>query len=696
MAGKTELDTIRNIGVIAHIDAGKTTLTERFLYYSGKTHRIGNIDSGNTVMDYLEEERNRGITIVAAAASFNWTKDNKQHLIHLIDTPGHIDFTAEVERSIRVSDGAIVIFSGVEGVEAQSEKVWRQSDHYNVPKIAFINKLDRLGASFSRTTEELKDKFEDVKPIALQLPVGIESGLKGVIDLLKMKFISFDGEDGSELTLADIPEEILPESEAARDHLLSDIAELSDEIAELYLEEQEIPLSLLKAEIRKLVLKNQICPVFAGSAKMNIGVQPLLDAVLDYLPSPADRYSCPAIRVKTEEPVEVSVDDPQFCGLIFKLVASGSADLLYLRTYSGTLKLNDTLINSRTGEKVRVKRILRLFSKNIEAIEEVGPGDIVGIIGPHETFTGDTLCSPQRQVLLEKIDFPDPVISIAIEPKSSKDKDRLNSSLELLCREDPTLAMKVNENTGQTIVSGMGELHLEINTTRIRDEFKVEARYGKPRVAFRETLEHPCSVTGIFDKFVGENQFYAEVDVELKPVKMEQGISVSSNISQKSEVPRLWQTTALETLTDALKTGGNLGYSLIYIEAIINNIRGSADKTTPGAVAGAVLNAVQNAISQGTKLLEPLMKLDITAPEEVIGEITGYLQVRRAVIHGIDNAPGAKMLHCEVPLAEMFGFSSALPKLSGGRAAFSMEPHGYQEISQADLERLGTDRKVTF
>jgi elongation factor G len=696
MAGKTELDTIRNIGVIAHIDAGKTTLTERFLYYSGKTHRIGNIDSGNTVMDYLEEERNRGITIVAAAASFNWTKDDRQHLIHLIDTPGHIDFTAEVERSIRVSDGAIVIFSGVEGVEAQSEKVWRQSDHYNVPKIAFINKLDRLGASFRRTIEELKEKFEDVKPVALQLPVGIESGLKGVIDLLQMKFISFNGEDGSELILSDIPAEMLPESEAAHDHLISDIAELSDEIAELYLEEQEIPLPLLKKEIRKLVLSNQLCPVFAGSAKLNIGVQPLLDAVLDYLPSPVDRYSCPAISVKTEEPVEVSVDDPQFCGLIFKLVASGSADLLYLRTYSGTLKLNDALINSRTGQKVRVKRILRLFSKNIEAIEEVGPGDIVGIIGPHETFTGDTLCSPQRQVLLEKIDFPEPVISIAIEPKSSKDKDRLNSSLELLCREDPTLAMKINENTGQTIISGMGELHLEINTNRIRNEFNVEARYGKPRVAFRETLEQPCSVTGIFDKFVGENQFYAEVDIELKPIKMEQGISVNSTIPPKANIPRLWQTTALETLTDALKTGGNLGYSLIYIEAKINNIRGSADKTTPGAVAGAVLNAVQNAISQGTKLLEPLMKLDITAPEEVIGEITGYLQVRRAVIHGIDNAPGAKMLHCEVPLAEMFGFSSALPKLSGGRAAFSMEPHGYQEISQADLERLGADRRVTF
>ncbi|MCP3967515.1 MAG: elongation factor G [Lentisphaerae bacterium] len=695
MAEKIDLKSIRNIGIIAHIDAGKTTLTERFLYYSGKTHRLGNIDSGNTVMDYLDEERNRGITIVAAAASFNWSQGAQKNLIHLIDTPGHIDFTAEVERSLRVTDGAVVIFSGVEGVEAQSEKVWRQSDHYDVPKIAFINKLDRMGASFSRTLQEMQDKFTQRKITAFQIPVGIESGLEGVIDLLEMRFLKFKGEEGETVTPAAIPEELLPEAEAARDHLLTDIAELSDEIAELYLEEQEVPVRLLKTEVRRLVGSNEICPVFAGSAKKNIGVQPVLNAVIDYLPSPEERFKYTAVNVKNEKDEVITVNDPHFCGLVFKLVASGSADLLYMRTYAGKLNLSDTLINTRTGEKVRIKRILRLYAKNIEAIDEVGPGDIIGIIGPSNTFTGDTLCAKHRQVMLEKIDFPEPVISIAIEPRSTKDKDRLKTSLDMICREDPTLSLKTHENTGQVILSGMGELHLEINTNRIQHEFKVEARYGRPRVAFRETITEPCSVTGIFDKVIGENELYSEVDIDFIPVKIDQGIEVISKVA-KGDMPGSWLLTASETLDGGLRTGGNSGYSLIYIKAVIKGLRGTPDKTTDGAVAGAVLDAVNRAISNGTKLLEPLMKLDITAPEEVVGEITGYLQVRRAIIHGIDNIPGGKMLHCEVPLAEMFGFSSALPKLSGGRAAFSMEPFGYQEISQNDLERLGTNTSVSF
>ncbi|MFA7231144.1 MAG: GTP-binding protein, partial [Victivallaceae bacterium] len=400
MSDNIPLETIRNIGIIAHIDAGKTTLTERFLYYSGKTHRIGNIDSGTTVMDYLDEERSRGITIVSAAASFNWSYNDILGLIHLIDTPGHIDFTAEVERSIRVSDGAVVIFSGVEGVEAQSEKVWRQSNHYHVPKIAFINKLDRLGASFSRTLNEIQATFTGITAIALQLPVGIESGFQGVIDLLEMKFLTFEGEDGSQVTAGSIPHNLIPESESARDRMLTAIAEMSDAIAELYLDEQEIPLSLFRSEIRRLTLENQLCPVLAGSAKKNIGIQPLLDAVIAYLPSPEDRPLCPAVNAKSGNPDEINIHDNSFCGLVFKIIASGSADLLYLRIYSGRLTLNDSIVNTRTGEKVRIKRILRLYSKNVESIEEAGAGDIIGIIGPQNTFTGDTLCNPSRQVLL--------------------------------------------------------------------------------------------------------------------------------------------------------------------------------------------------------------------------------------------------------------------------------------------------------
>ena len=695
MTDQFSLESIRNIGIIAHIDAGKTTLTERFLFYSGKTHRIGDIDSGNTVMDYLDEERSRGITIVSAAASFKWAKADDKAMIHLIDTPGHIDFTAEVERSIRVCDGSVVIFSGVEGVEAQSEKVWHQSNSYNVSKIAFINKLDRLGASFERTVKEIKEKFTSIQITPFQIPVGIESELRGIIDLFHMKYLHFGSEECSEVFVEDIPEELLEESKAARDNFLSDISELSETIAELYLEEREIPEDLLKSEIRKLVVTNKLCPIFTGSAKKNIGVQPLLDAVVDYLPSPADRPSYPAFRAKNHEKVEVNINDHGFCGLIFKLIASGSADLLYLRSYSGKLKVNDTLINSRNGKKVRVKRILRLYSKNIDAIDEVGPGDIVGIIGPDGVFTGDTLCDHTRQVLLNKIDFPEPVISMALEAKSANEKDRLNTSLELMCREDPTLEVEESENTGQLILSGMGELHLEICTHRLKNEFNVNIRYGKPRVAFRETLLHPCSITGVFDKMVGDKELYSEVKLQLEPVKLAQGILIESTV-RNNNIPNSWIKSAQDTLSAALKTGGNQGYSLTYIKATITDIGGNPEKTTDGSVAGAVMDAVNKAIAKGTKLMEPLMKLEIHAPEEVVGEITGYLQMRRCIITGIDNVASSKVLRCEVPLAEMFGFSTALPKLSGGRASFSMEPFGYQEISQEDLERMGNNNTINF
>ena len=695
MADQFCLESIRNIGIIAHIDAGKTTLTERFLFYSGKTHRIGDIDSGSTVMDYLDEERSRGITIVSAAASFKWANSEDKAMIHLIDTPGHIDFTAEVERSIRVCDGSVVIFSGVEGVEAQSEKVWRQSNSYNVSKIAFINKLDRLGASFERTVNEIKEKFSSIQITPFQIPVGIESDLKGIIDLFHMKYLHFGGDECSEVFVENIPEELLAESKAARDNFISDISELSENIAELYLNEQEIPKDLLKSEIRNLVVTNKLCPIFTGSAKKNIGIQPLLDAVIDYLPSPADRPSCPAFRAKNQEKVEVNINDSGFCGLIFKLIASGSADLLYLRSYSGKLKVNDTLINSRNGKKVRVKRILRLYSKNIDAIEEVGPGDIVGIIGPDSVFTGDTLCDNTRQILLNKIDFPEPVISMALEPKSANDKDRLDSSLELMCREDPTLEVERSENTGQLILSGMGELHLEICTHRLKNEFNVNLRYGKPRVAFRETLLNSCSITGVFDKLIGDKELYSEVKLRLETAKLDQGITIESTV-KNNNIPNSWIKSARETLSAALKTGGNLGYSLTYIKATITDISGSPEKSTDGSVAGAVIDAVNKAIAQGTKLMEPLMKLEISAPEDVVGEITGYLQMRRCIITGIDNVLNSKVLRCEVPLAEMFGFSSALPKLSGGRASFSMEPFGYQEISQEDLERMENNNIINF
>jgi len=690
----SDFNAIRNVGIIAHIDAGKTTTTERFLYYSGKTHRIGEVDSGSTVMDYLDEERERGITIVAAAASFPWHRNDTSGIIHLIDTPGHIDFTAEVERSLRVIDGAIVLFSAVEGVEAQSEKVWHQSDHYKVPKLAFINKIDRLGASFSRVYDEISSKFTGVTVSAVQIPVGEGADLKGIIDLCEMKYLTFAGDDGSEIIKNDIPADLNDTANLAREELVSAVSEHSDEIAELYLEEEEIPYSMLICEIRKLVLNNQLVPVFAGSAKKNIGIQPLLNAIIDFLPSPGDRAVYPGINPKTGEPIEININDSDFCGIIFKIIAGESADLLYMRTYSGKLHLSDTLFNPRTRERVRIKRLLRLYSKNIEAVEEVGAGDIIGLIGPQNIITGDTLCAVNHQVLLEKISFPEPIISMSIEPKSSNERERLDTALELICREDPTLDLRIHDATGQRLLSGMGELHLEINCHRIRDEFKVNARFGMPQVAFRETLKAAADVTGILEKTIGDQELYAEVELLLEPVpKLESGISVTHSIS--GNIPKNWTETATETLFDGLKTGGNWGYPLIYIKGAVKMIKGDSLKTNEGVVAGAVLNALHKAIAAGTDILEPLVKLDIMAPETSIGEITGYIQARRAVIHGIENVAAVKHLSCEVPLAEMFGFSKALPKLSGGRAAFSMEPCGYQRISEADLEKLA-NRNTTI
>lgn len=683
---KVPLGQIRNIGIIAHIDAGKTTTTERFLYHSGATHRIGDVDSGTTIMDYLDEERERGITIVAAAASFHWNGK----LLHLIDTPGHIDFTAEVERSLRVTDGAVVIFSGVEGVEAQSEKVWRQSDSYAVPKIAFVNKLDRLGASFDRVLSEIKRKFPSVKATPFQIPTGSESSLSGVIDLIEMRHLRFSGDDGATVEAACIPEEFAEAAKAARDEMLSAVAELSDSVANLYLSDAPVPPELLKSEARCLVIANRLCPVLCGSSKRNIGVQPLLDAVCLYLPSPEDRRVIKGSNPKTGEEIEVDAEGKDFCGLVFKVVAGGSADVHYMRTYSGRLAANDSVFNPRTGEKVRVKRILRLFAKNVEQIDSVGSGDIVGLMGLQNVGTGDTLCAVNRPVALEDIKFPEPVISIAIEPKSSKDKERLDSCLEMLCREDPTLRLQLHEATGQRLLSGMGELHLEIKTKRLHDEFKLDARCGAPQVAFRETIRQPCAVTGVFDRVVGETQLYAEVDFALDPVpKLEKGIEVSSRLGggKGPGLPRAWAVSAEDTLNNALRTGGNWGYALIYIRASITAIRGSAEKTTEAAVAGAVLDGVRKAISLGTSLLEPIMRLEILSPDECLGEISGFLQSKRAVIHGLESLPGVKKLSCEVPLAEMFGFSKSLPKLSGGRASFSMEPCGYQEISPEDLRR---------
>ncbi|MEI6056840.1 MAG: elongation factor G [Lentisphaerota bacterium] len=676
---------IRNIGIIAHIDAGKTTLSERFLYYSGKTHKIGDIDSGTTVMDYLDEERARGITIVAAAASFAWA----DKLYHLIDTPGHIDFTAEVERSLRVIDGAVVVFSAVEGVEAQSEKVWRQSDKYKVAKLAFINKLDRIGASFERVVKDIQSKFPSTKSIAVQMPIGIESSFGGVIDLIAMKFLRFEEEDGSKVKCLEIPPEFKSEAEERRSQMISAIADMSDELAQYYLEEKPIPDELLLTSIRKLVINLKMCPIFCGSAKKNIGIHPVLDAIGFYLPSPEDFPFHKALNIKTNEQMNIDINESNFSALVFKVIASASGDLLYIRTYSGMLSSDMTVLNPRTMERLKIKRILRLYSKNVEPTDNVGAGDIVGLVGLKDTTTGDTLCSVNKPILLERVTFPEPVISMAIEPRSSKDKDRLNYALEMLCREDPTLSINVHESTGQALISGMGELHLEINTNRLKNEFNLDVRHGAPRVVYKETLLKEGVFTGLFNKVIADNEYYAEVRFKLEPVpRLPAGLEVVADAKGMKNLPNSWVNAAVEALKNALKTGGNWGYSLIYIKGTITGITGIKDKTNEGSIAGAVLNGVDTAVRTGTILLEPITRVEILSPENTIGEISGYLQSRRAVIHKVESQLNIKKLDCEVPLSEMFGFSKAIPKLSGGRASFSMEPCGYQELSKEDMNRI--------
>jgi elongation factor G len=678
----SDLSRIRNISIIAHIDAGKTTTTEGILFYSGLTHRYGNIDEGTTVMDFLPEERARGITIQAAAATIPW----QDCLIHLIDTPGHIDFTAEVERSLRVIDGTVVIFSGVEGVEAQSEKVWRQADCYQVPKIAFINKLDRIGASFPRVLAEINETFGNCA-VAIHEPVGNEDGFQAILDLVTEELVSFSGDDNRVVTRGPVPADLREAMRLGREHLIERLGDHSDAIAAFYLEGTPVPADLLRRELRALTLRRAVVPVLLGSGKRRLGIQLLADAVIDYLPSPQDIGRISGHDPRNDETLEVSPDPKApFSGLIFKVSASASADLFYLRTYSGTLHTGDSLLNTRSNERVRPKQILRIYAKSTEMVEQAGPGDIVGLVGLRDCGIGDTLCDPRHRIAFERIAFPDPVLSIAVEPRYSKDKDRLDEILGLLCREDQTLSRTRDEDTGQRLLSGMGELHLEISLNRVAHEFGLDVRTGEPRVAYRETLRAAATEHAIFNRVLGEMELFAEAEVSFRPLSRGGDLfRVTSNLRSRLLIPKAFITAAEKALTDGLRTGGNHGYPLIYVGAELTALNVSTDKTTEPAVVGAVLQAVDQAISHaGTVVLEPLMHLEVLCPEDCLGDVSLSLQPRRAIIHEMTNIGQIKRIVCEVPLSQMFGFGKALPKITGGRGTFSMEPCGYQELP-ADL-----------
>ncbi len=673
------VNTIRNIGIIAHIDAGKTTLTERFLYYSGKTHHIGNVDSGDAVMDYLDEEKERGITIVAATATFQWNHSNEQHLIHLIDTPGHMDFTAEVERSLRVVDGAIVIFCGTHGVEAQSEKVWHQSDKYHIPKIAFINKLDRPGASFEQTLDEMKNKFINIKTIPIQIPVYEDTKLKGIIDLINDKVIYYSDENNSICCIEDVPKELKNKASIYKTEMISELAELSPTIEEAYLNDEDISANILTNEIRKYTLSNQLCPVLAGSAKANIGVQQLVDSSIDFLPTPLESFNTTALNTASGKRQTVEVIDNFFSAFVFKVTITESTELLYIKIYSGKLSINDEIKNVRTGKRFKVKRLLRIYSGKVTSMEEAFAGDIIGITGTKNTLTGDSICTPSKSLLFEKIAFPDPMVSIALEPQSSRQKDKLEECLQTIEKEDPTIKYHKNPTTDQLILSGMGELHLEINIHRLEQEFKLKVNYGQPQINYREAYNKEMEITGIFDKILNHNHIYAEVVMKITPVDFDKDF-MEVEISPSVKVPGNWCKQAIQSVKDGLSSGGNKGCPVHFVHVKIMSIKGNKEITTPGSITGAVLDGLRQANAEGTSLLEPIMSLDIFTPVESLEIIKKYLRNHRATVEEIHDLPNAKHMSCLVPLAETFKLGKELPQISGGRAAFTMRPHSFEVV----------------
>ena len=675
-----KLEQLRNIGVIAHIDAGKTTVTERMLYYSGASHRMGEVDKGTTITDFDPEEQQRGITIRAACVTFPWLDCT----VNLIDTPGHVDFTAEVERSLRVLDGGVVVFSAREGVEAQSETVWRQADKYGVPRIAFINKMDREGADFEGTFNEIRERLE-ANPVAIQVPAGagpphVQEAFRGVIDLVEMQFLTFDQEKlGAELTRQPIPEDLQDLADLWRGELLEKLFEFSNEIAELFLEHAPVPAELIRRVLREATLMRLVVPVLCGSALDHIGIQPLLDAVTYYLPSPADKPPVEGVNPKKRDAKEIrkpSIDEP-FCGLVFKIDADKHGDLHYVRVYSGELKANSRVLNPGKDKKENVPQLWHIQADRREQVPLVTAGDIVGIIGLRHSITGDTLCDTQEPILLETIQFPDTVISMAIEPETSTERKKLAEVLEMMKRQDPTFRALENEETGQTLISGMGELHLEVIKHRLLRDFNLDVRVHKPRVSYRETVDHAAEVVGACHRQQGGQTLFAEVKIRIEPYPAG-GPGVVVVPGGPNVLPEPYLSTVIDGLTEQGHGGGLLGSPLM--KAKITVLSGQVHELESNEIAFrfAAADAFNKGLqAAGTVLLEPIMKLQITTPEENLGDFISDLQQRRAVITHTGHRGRNVVVEAEAPLANLFGYSSAMRGLSQGRATATMEPAAY-------------------
>jgi elongation factor G len=681
------LERYRNIGIIAHIDAGKTTTTERILYYTGKTYRIGSVDDGTTVTDWMAQERERGITIVSAAVTAEW----KDHRINLIDTPGHIDFTAEVQRSLRVLDGGVVVFDAVQGVEPQSETVWRQADRYNVPRICFANKMDRVGASYERTIKSIRKRL-GAKPLAMQVPIGSESSFIGVIDLMTEVAIYFENESGDDPRIAEIPADLKDLAHQKRAEMIERIAELDDDLTMKYLENEPISIEELKSTLRKGVLESRITPVFCGSSLKNKGVQMVLDAVVDYLPSPLDIPPLEATLVKDgSKVIRLTEDDAPLSALVFKIVTDPYVGrLAYLRVYSGTIKKGSTVLNSGKQHRERVGRLLRMYADHREDIDEIGAGDIGGIIGLKQSFTGDTISDMSSPVILENITFPEPVISVAIEPKTKADQEKMSDALNKLSEEDPTFKVRQDENTGQTIISGMGELHLDVLVDRMMREFKVQANVGKPRVAYRETISRPVhEVSYKYTKQTGGHGQYGHVVINLEPLGNAEGVKFEDKI-RGGTIPREYIPAVEKGILEAVESGVLSGYPMTDLKVTL--VDGSFHEVDSSELAFrmAAILAFREAVEKASPiLLEPIMKVEVIVPEEYTGEVIGQVNARFGSILGMEmNVGNAQAIDAEVSLSQMFGYATELRSATQGRGVFTMEFKHYSQVSEAVKKQI--------
>jgi elongation factor G len=686
MANKIPLQRVRNIGIIAHIDAGKTTTTERILFYTQRIHRMGEVHNGAATMDWMEQERERGITITAAATTCFW----RDHQINIIDTPGHIDFTAEVQRSLRVLDGGVVVFDAVAGVEPQSETVWRQADRFNVPRICFVNKMDRVGADFGRTIQMIVDRL-GARPVAVQMPIGVEDSFVGVIDLIEMDAVTYIDDLGTKSEETEIPEVYREEAERLRRELVERVAETDEALTEKFILEEEITPDELRAALRRATTRGELVPVLCGSALRNKGVQRVLDAVVDYLPSPLDVPPIVGHDPKTGEPVECP-SDPQapFAALAFKIVTDPYVGrLAYIRVYSGTVKSGANTYNATKSKKERVGRLLQMHANQRQEIDSLSAGDIGAVLGFKETFTGDTLADPSRRVVLESIKFPAPVISVAIEPKTKADQDKMAEALKKLAEEDPTFRVRVDEGTGQTLISGMGELHLEVLVDRMLREFRVVAKVGRPQVAYRETITRPARAQGRFVRQTGGRGQYGDVVLEVGPLPKGGGFDFESKIVG-GVVPREYIPAVEQGVRGAIESGVLAGYPMVDFKATL--VDGSYHEVDSSEMAFKIAGsmALKEAVQKaGPVLLEPVMKVEVVIPEEFTGDVVGNLSSRRGNIEGMEpRGVGMQAIRAYVPLAEMFGYATDVRSMTQGRGTFTMEFDHYDQVPETLAQQI--------